>query len=260
MYEFDARYRRAMSGMGWADSFTSGGNQLTSSQMSCTGSASVPISGGHKICAMPDEAAFMNAQGCLGRGEPCSSSYGNGTIYCCGSGRPGTAATAQSERSSYTSTDIRRLQTAINAAGGGCSAGTVDGVWGDNSQRGLDCWAARIPGGLAAIVSQFPFLSVLVSTAPGGGKSTTYVQPGGSVTTGGGAPARQPATPPPTPPPADEGGDEGFDWSTLTSAWYFWAGLAAVAAVGIGGIAYYQHKKSLEDEDEDMSSEMALAR
>jgi hypothetical protein len=245
MYEFDARSRRGMKGMGWADSFTVGGQSLGPLEIYCSSGS---VSGGTKICAPASERTFMAQQGCtaLTGSAPCSSSSiggdHTGTQYCCPVGRPGTAATVEGGRESYSSADIRSLQTAINAVGGGCSAGTVDGNFGPNTRAGLECWAGRV--GYPTIIARFPFVSTLVSSV-----SSTK-----SDTTTGGSVVRQP-----TPTSTSEQQQEPSTIETaIYNKWYFWAGLAAVATIGVAGIAYYQHKKSLEEED--MSSELALAR
>jgi hypothetical protein len=91
----------SMKGLGWADSFTVGGQSLSPQQVACTGSAASPMTDSHYICATPDEANFMGAQGCVAVGyqgsHSCRTSYAGGTVedgvlYCCPSGRPGRGA------------------------------------------------------------------------------------------------------------------------------------------------------------------------
>lgn len=189
MYEFDARSRRAMSGMG----------------LSLLDSAS-------------DFASSVGQQ---------------------------VTQFAQST-ANYTPADVGRLQQAVIDAG--CSVGSagVDRSWGPSTRAGVVCWAGRISGGMAAILLQFPFIGTLDPTL-----LSASGQPTAPPTTGGGA-VRQPtpATPPETTPTTEE--------IPIYEQWYFWAGLAVLAAAGIGGIAYYQHKQNLEDED--MSPELAFAR
>jgi len=211
MYEFDARSRRSMRGMGWNQEYTINGQTPAPLSVYC--------SGGRKTCAPSSERSTMELMGCTHTTEACGYGSTSGNIYCCpldvsesgsaGAGRPG-------------SDSIRRLQTAINMSG--CSAGTVDGVWGSNTRQGLECWAARV--GWPTIVSLHPIVTTLMTVPTTGG---------GTTSSGGGAAPTLTTPPPSTPTQTEE--------ASIYDQWYFWAGLAAVAAVGVAGVAYYQRKR-----------------
>lgn len=242
MYEFDAR-RGAMLGMGWASSFTVAGQSLTPDEVACRNSFT---SDGHKVCAPVSERDFMAKQGCLNLdanvcfSQDIDTAHGGGTgeQYCCPPGRPGTAT---SGRVAYTSSDIYSLQSAINLAGGGCSSGTVDGDYGTNTQRGLQCWANRV--GWPVIVAQFPFVSTLISDVP------STVSEGTSSVPVTSTPSATPSTPVRT--AADQQRATNTKETPFYDQWYFRAGVAAVAAIGVVGILYYQiHKRVPEDSGE----------
>lgn len=93
----------SMKGLGWADSFTVGGQSLTPQQVACTGSSAVPMTNSHYICANDTEAdrTTMANNHCVAVGyqgsHTCRTNYASGTaedgtLYCCPSGRPGRGA------------------------------------------------------------------------------------------------------------------------------------------------------------------------
>jgi hypothetical protein len=228
MYEYD----RPFSGLGWT--YSSG----TPDQFPT----------GRNVCFRSDEESFASAQGCrpaYGMGcrkpdgsvarYPCCPGDNNKTLWECPPGRPGTSAgsTPLPEGTSTASrAQVRELQRAINATSG-CSAGTVDGRWGPNTERGFRCYMNAV--GAASVSRRFPWAAARAGGTPEVGKNgaPTPSNGGAVATTTPGEPTRAGLMPFTLPGPLGE--------------WWFW--LAAAGVVGLGVVGYTQLKKK-DEEDE----------
>jgi hypothetical protein len=167
-YEYE-RKQGGLGALGWSEAF--GGRQ----------SCQVPggAAGGSLICGLRSEEQFLTNQTCrpiswMGESQ-CQTVGGNpGTYWCCPPGRPGTGA-APVEQLPMSRLDIQSLQSYINRQEG-CSAGTVDGKWGPNTQLGAECVAQR--DGWASLTGRFPFLSTLMATPEGRIREPMVFDPG----------------------------------------------------------------------------------
>jgi len=153
--------------------------------------------------------------------------------------------------------NIQELQGYINRQEG-CSAGTVDGIWGPNTQRGAECVAAR--DGWASLTGRFPFLSTLMATPEGTIREPYVFDPGigyakpgdpGTTKTPEQAGVARVAT---TLQAGQQAPSEltqapGFLTGLFTSMpWWGWLGIAGgIGVLAVLGIAIYQSGKEEEE-------------
>jgi hypothetical protein len=71
--------------------------------------------------------------------------------------------------------DIMSLQSYVNGEAG-CSAGTVDGKWGPNTQHGVECLVEHTSW--TAVLSRFPFVTTLMATPEGRIREPYVFDPG----------------------------------------------------------------------------------
>lgn len=250
-------YERTQGGLGWAGKWTRPGTTGTGIQQNQ--SCQVPGIGtaGRIICGRRDEEQFLTNQTCrpvnwMGETNCQTFPAGQmGTYWCCPPGRPGTGAPAGPvEQLPMSRQDIGELQSYINAQPG-CSAGTVDQVWGPNTQRGAECVAQR--DGWASLTGRFPFLSTLMATPTGQIREpmvfdpgTGYAKPGDPGTTKtpeqAGVARVQTTLQPGEQAPAELQQAPGFFARTFRALpWWGWMGIAGgVGLLTVLGVAIYQ--------------------
>lgn len=261
MYEYSPRRTRArgrmagMGALGFSDSWTRPMTREVVNAPSCSG-----VTGGRTICAAPSEQNYMSTQGCrstsyMGQDGCITASKVNGDLWCCPPGRPGNSTSAPIQQVGVTNANIRALQTWINQQPG-CSAGTVDGVYGPATRRGLDCAVAATSW--VNVTGRFPFVSTLYADPTGtprpesmvfdpGTTAKTPEQSGANYTgggsSGGGGGTVQQEPPPPT---TQEAGVFGQIFGALP--WWGWLGIAGgVGLLAVVGVAI---AKSGDDEEE----------
>ena len=206
------------------------------------------VSGGRTICAAPSEQSYMSAQGCRstsyqGQDGCITSSKVNGDLWCCPAGRPAGTGAAPIQQVGVTAANIRALQTWINQQSG-CSAGTVDGVYGPATRTGLLCAVAATSW--VNVTGRFPFVNTLITDPTGVERPANMVfDPGTTAKTpeqsgvrtsgggGGGAVVQQEQPPQVTPP-------GGFNLASIFGAlpWWGWLGIAGgVGLLTVLGVA-----------------------
>jgi hypothetical protein len=252
MYEFTKK--RRMSGLGALGFSESWKRPMTTQVVTAPGCSNV--TGGRLICGAPSEQQYMSNQGCRSASyegyEGCTTSSGvNGDLWCCPPGRPGTSASAPIQQVAVSRDNIRALQTWINQQSG-CNAGTVDGVYGPATQRGLQCAVAATSW--VNVTSRFPFVGTLIATPTGEARPSGFTfDPGtsaktpeqGGVRTGGGSTVAVQQ--------ADSGApivQEAGILSQITGAlpWWGWLGIAGgVGLLAVLGVALM--KGGGEDEE-----------
>lgn len=226
--------------LGFSESWTRPMTRETVNAPSCSG-----VSGGRTICAAPSEQNYMSAQGCRstsyqGQDGCITASKVNGDLWCCPPGRPGTSTSTPIQQVGVTNANIRALQTWINQQPG-CSAGTVDGVYGPTTRRGLECAVAATSW--VNVTGRFPFVSTLYTDPTGTPRPESMVfDPGttaktpeqsGVRTSGGGAAALIDPTPAPV---VQEAGIFGQIFGVMP--WWGWLGIAGgVGLLAVIGVA-----------------------
>jgi hypothetical protein len=148
--------------------------------------------------------------------------------------------------------NIRALQTWINQQPG-CNAGTVDGVYGPNTRRGLECAAAATSW--VNVTGRFPFVNTLIADPTGATRPADMVfDPGtsaktpeqGGVQTGGGGGAVVASRDAGGPSVVQEAGMLSSIFGALP--WWGWLGIAGgVGLLAVLGVALM---KGGEDEAE----------
>lgn len=258
-------YERKQGGLGWSGKWTRPGTSGTGVQQGQ--SCQVPGVGttGRIICGRRDEEQFLTNQTCRPvnwMGETNCQTFPSGqmgTYWCCPPNRPGTGATATTARQPVeqlpmSRQDIIEMQSYVNAQSG-CSAGTVDGKWGPNTQRGVECVAER--DGWASLTGRFPFLSTLMATPQGTIREpyvfdpgTGYAKPGDPGTTKtpeqAGVPRVQTSLQAGEQAPSDLQQPPSF---FARMPWWGWMGIAGgVGLLAVLGVAIYQAGEEEEEE------------
>jgi len=193
--------------MGWSDMYAPWMLTAAASRRYQSGECSGTTS--RAICAMtPRDVGQMAAWGCVRRGRACMTRDGNsGNVYCCPS-EMSARAPMQAEADTLTGKGLTpsgetvytgNVTTGSGSSGAhitslqqmaqavGCNPGTIDGVWGPNTQRGAQCYVQQV--GQAAAYTRFPFLASLmgggtaVATGGGGRRTVTPTTTGGGGTT-----------------------------------------------------------------------------
>lgn len=113
------------------------------SQQSCVGGSGVTLGAGEKACVSQSDQSRAVSRGCTPITPPSGNCDSAATEYCC------------PERSK-----VRELQQAIVAAGCNLPQYGVDGLWGSETARGVQCLIDR--DGWSAVSSRFNVVQGLV--------------------------------------------------------------------------------------------------
>jgi len=265
-------YEKTQGGLGWTGAFTYPGATRVTRGQRCA-PVGQPDVVGNIICGRSSEEQYLTNQACeptfLGDRRNCNTEAGNpGTFWCCPPGRPGAAGQAAPlEQRPMSRLDITELQSYVNSKPG-CSAGTVDGIWGPNTQRGVECVART--DGWASLSGRFRFLSTLMATPTGQIREpmvfdpgTGYSKPGDPGTTKtpeqAGVARVQTTLQAGEQAPAELQQEPSFLSRTFGAMpWWGWMGIAGgVGLLAVLGVAIYQ---SGEEEEEAEWSNLGLVR
>jgi len=260
-YEYN-KGRGALGALGWSKNWEV--------PMSTDVARDVPCAGGGTLtCASGDEQAFMANQGCVPSVygpnglDACRESSGQaGSLFCCPSGRPGTATTPVTAvaQAPVNRNNISALQNYIVAQG--CSVGSsgVDGIFGPQTRAGLQCVIDQTS--YVNVAGRFPFISTLIATPTGQPRPANFTfDPGTTAKTpeqvvasgspgGGGGQVVSPGS-----TPADIQADQRRQASVFGALpWWGWA-LIAVGGLGALGVVGYMALGGEEDEYDEFEEE-----
>lgn len=226
----------------------------------------VPCNGGSMICSgASEDHGFLVNQGCRptvygpNQLDACRTTGGAaGSLFCCPPGRPGTATTPSTTvaQQPVSRDQIRSLQNFIVQQG--CSVGSTgaDGVWGPNTQAGLNCVVQRTSW--VNVAGRFPWISTLVATPSGQARPAgTVFDPGATAKTPEQAGVSRPSAALPSGVPGEPLPDQVQQASMFGALpWWGWLGLAGGVGL-IAVIATAVYKSSEEEEAEIERMELA---
>jgi len=235
-YEYN-RKQGGLGALGWTTNWFVPMSDEVRRNQPCTG-------GGTMVCGRSPEQSWLTTQGCTPTTyqglDACRTSAGNaGSLFCCPPGRPSTEPGTASPivQPGVTRSQMMALQRWVNQQSG-CSAGSVDGVWGPATRRGVECVVAATSW--VNVTGRFPWITTMMATPTGQARSdsftftpgTTPSKPGASTSTSGQAATTTTTTPTSQPATTTTQRTAGLG---AALPWWGW-GLIAVAGVATLGV------------------------